>query len=158
MSPFQSTIRMILTSFIVILMGLAFAGIFGWAIYQTWMTSEAAPPQYSEALLYVATAIASLVGGVVAVSFGQKPPANVKPADSRVARKLQGFATLAGDPNGVGWHTVLISIYSLIYIVWGLAAIATWIFRTPQTPDLLRNLAVTAVGMFLPIAKAFLTD
>jgi hypothetical protein len=51
-----------------------FAGMFGWAIVKTWQSKT--KPDFGDAFLYVASAIAALVGGIVAVAFGQASPKN----------------------------------------------------------------------------------
>ncbi len=149
-------VRTILTALMVILTGLAFAGIFAWAMYQTWAASPGLPPEYSEALLYVATAVAALVGGIVAVSFGLKPPQDG--ATSRLKRNLKGLSSIPGAPTAVVLQPALLSAYALVYIVWGAAAIATWIFRSPETPDIVKNLATTFLGMVIPIVGAFFSQ
>jgi hypothetical protein len=71
------SIRQILTLFMVVAAILAFAGMFGLGFYQTWNSPPDTTPKYSEPFLYVAIALAALVGGIVAVGFGQKPPTNL---------------------------------------------------------------------------------
>jgi len=40
--------------------------------------------------------------------------------------------------------------------VWGIAALVTWIFRTAVTPDIVKNLATTFLGLAVPIVATFM--
>lgn len=110
-----------------------FASLFGWTVFQTWRAAPGNPPKYSDAFVYVTTALASLVGGIVAVAFGQ-PQA--------LARSLD-------------WLAILTIIYAAIYVVFGILALTTWIFRTRETSALLKTLATTFLGLAVPVVTAF---
>jgi hypothetical protein len=134
-------------------------------------------PQYE----YVATVLAGLIGGVAAMAFNleypkvpekpgaiqkadakgeAEPPAKVeaaaeqkvelKLADIRVAR----FEAALGLINVKGWQNFAKVSYVLIYFVVGLVAIITWVGRD-NTPNLVKNLALIAFGMFIAIARSF---
>jgi hypothetical protein len=77
-----------------------------------------------------------LVGGIVAVAFGQPAPAAFGLAEPR---------------------SLLLSIYAFVYVLVGLAAIVTWVALQPQcTPLIVRNLATTFLGLLLPVVANFL--
>jgi hypothetical protein len=45
-----------------------------------------------------------------------------------------------------------------VYIVLGIAAAVTWVFNPNETSALVKNLAVTFVGMAIPIVGGFFRD
>jgi hypothetical protein len=87
---------------------------------------------------YVATALAALVGGVAAVFLGvQGERANV---------------AFAGW-NASDWIRLA---YVIIYIVYGSVAIAVWVTTGTDTSLLLKNLAVTFLGLVGPAVGGYL--
>ena len=114
---------------------LGFAALFGFGLIQTWQKRTPPPPEYSDAYLYVSTAIAALVGGIVAVAFGVEPP------------KPTLWVT--------DWNQGLIGLYALIYIILGVGAAATWVAKSDVTPPLVKNLATTFLGLAIPIVSTF---
>ena len=124
----------IITVVIAFVMISFFAGLFGWGILQTWRAKGGNPPSYSDAFVYVATALAALIGGIVAVAFGQSETKDLVITD---------------------WVTVLTVIYAITYIVLGVLSLATWVLRTQVTPSLLKNLATTFLGLAIPIVATF---
>jgi Na+-transporting methylmalonyl-CoA/oxaloacetate decarboxylase gamma subunit len=140
--PVRKTVSIVL----VVLTGLAFAVFFAWAIIQAWASAPGTSPKLNDAFSYVSTAIAALVGGIVAVAFGLKqPPSSSK---ERLKNSLNGLRDL-------GVSQVLLVIYVVIYLVCGVVAIVTWVIRPPETPELVKNLAVTFVGMLIAITGAY---
>jgi len=140
--------RTVVSITIVILTGLAFAAIFVWAIVQTWASAPGMTPKTSDSFSYVSTALAALVGGIVAVGFGLKQPPTNPPSAGRLARSLDGLSRL-------GVSQVLLILYVLLYFACGFGALVTWVLRTPETPELVKNLAVTFLGMLIAIVGAF---
>lgn len=110
-----------------------FAGLFGWSVIQTWRAAPGSPPTYSDAFVYVATALAALVGGIVAFAFGQAK----------------------GTAATLDWLAILTGVYAVVYVVLGLLTLLTWVFKTRETPVLLKNLATTFLGLAIPIVAAF---
>jgi hypothetical protein len=132
---------------------VAFAGMFGWGMYKVWTKN---PKPDSDAFIYVATALAALIGGIVAVGFGQKPPAFASATIAHNASALGIFLTSL--PNW-GWAEVLGGIYATIYVVFGIAAIVTWVVGPANpTPPIVKNLATTFLGMALPIIASFFRE
>lgn len=128
---------------------VAFVAMFGWGMYKVW-TKNTKPD--TDAFVYVATALAALVGAIVAVGFGQKPPDHVSGPLSSNALALGAFLI---SPRW-DWAAVLGGAYATVYVLFGIAAIVTWVAgpATP-TPPLVKNLATTFLGMALPIIAAF---
>jgi hypothetical protein len=131
---------------------LAFAGMFGRGIYKVW-TKSTKPD--SDAFVYVATALAALVGGIVAVGFGQKPP----PSGVNFAAQtsLVALGALVSPLTALNWAEILGAAYATVYVLFGLAAIVTWTMgpNSVPTPPLVKNLATTFLGMAIPIISAF---
>jgi hypothetical protein len=127
----------VLTLFLVAVAIFAFAAIFVGAMYDTWIMAHC-PPRNETAtpFTYVGTTLAALVGGIVAVAFGQPPP------------KVFHLTTV--DPRNV-----MITIYSIIYVVVGLAAVATWMYWPDCTALIIKNLATTFVGLAVPIVANY---
>lgn len=122
-----------LTVFVAFVLIAFFAGSFGLGIAQTWRAQPGNPPNYSDAFVYVATALASLVGGIVAVAFN----------------------ATEGLSKAVDWVTVLTIVYSVTYVLFGVAALLTWMFKARETPILLKNLATTFLGLAITIVATF---
>ena len=134
---------------------VAFVGIFGLGVFQTWVAPSGQPPPYSQAFLYVATLLAALVGGTVLVGLGEspkpQPPIQMgKPnLRQRLATLLHGlFGFLRGYEN---WQLILQVVFAGAYVLMGLLAVGTWMFRTEETADLLKNLATSFMGLAVSI-------
>jgi hypothetical protein len=118
--------------FLVAVMSLvvlaAFVGVFVLVVIN--------PDQASnEALTYVWTGVSVLVGGVVAVAYGQPPPKR------SLLREL--------TPN------VIVLAYAWAYMLVGIAAVVVWVI-VPSAPLLVHNAATTFLGLLLPIVSSFL--
>jgi hypothetical protein len=136
---------------------LGFAALVGYALAQTW-TSETTP-SFTDWYLYFATALTGLVGSVVAAGFGQKLPEAAPEAESgRLARNVAGLGSLAKAVPTAKAKAIVASVYAGVYILWGLAAIVTCMFRSSVAPDLVKSLAGVASGLFLAIARSFVTE
>jgi hypothetical protein len=140
--------RTIVSIFLVILTELAFAAFSLWAMIQTWVAAAGSIPRFSEPFAYFSTAIAALVGGIVAVGFGLKPPPGPSSGPGRLTRSLNGLSRL-------GISQVLLTIYVMVYLVCGVGAILTWVIRPPETPDIVKNLALAFMGMLIPVVTAY---
>jgi hypothetical protein len=105
----------------------AYVGAFGWAVF-----GEA---RENEALAYIWTGVSVLVGGVVAVAFGQEP---------------------SSEKTAIGLsRDDIVVAYAWTYVVVGMVAIGCWIYL-PAPPDLVKNAATTFFGLLLPIVSAYL--
>jgi len=95
-------------------------------------------PVNGEAFLHVATIIAGLIGGIVAVGFGQKPPPGngasrlrscprMKKVKMRVRFKtflaLGRLVLLTRDVPSDTWRSIAGGVYAVVYFVWGIAAL-----------------------------------
>lgn len=49
------------------------------------------------------------------------------------------------------------SAYVIVYLVLGIVAVTTWIAHPNEITGLVKNLALTFVGLLIPIASAYLT-
>lgn len=110
----------------------AFVGIFGWTVFR----SPTGEGPANEALAYVWTTVSVLVGGVVAVAYGQPEPN--KPL---LVRFVPELITL---------------VYAWAYMIVGIAAVITWLIYGEKTVLLIENAATTWLGLVVPIVSAFL--
>ncbi len=124
---------------------LTYGALAGWAIIQVWTAVDVAPVP-NEAVTYVESALAGLVGGIVATAFGISPP----------SRKLSGISNLstAGATSG----QLVGVIYVVIYFLVGIASIIAFVFQFETSSDLVKNLALIALGMIIPIVVGFFAN
>ncbi len=151
-------IRTTLTVLVTLAALAGFAAIFGLSIAASW---RGATPSWatSENFIYVATALAGLVGGIVAVGFGQKPPdPPAMPSANRVSRSITGLGNVLLAGRAVNLRQLLGSAYAIVYFVLGLGAITVWALRGGATLELVKNLASVSFGLFIAIARAFLSE
>lgn len=106
---------------------VAYVGAFAWALF-----GGAAD---NEALAYIWTGVSVLVGGVVAVAFGQEPNEN------------KGSLGLSRDD--------IIIAYAWTYVGIGMTAMGAWVYLE-NPPPLVKNAATTFFGLLLPIVSAYL--
>ena len=99
----------------------------GVALWKTIAASGAAP-SFSDAFLYIATALAGFVGGIVAFEFGV--------SDGSGSRRTQRFGRILWPKGPAGWQNAIGGLYAITYVVLGIATIA--------------------LGLFIGIASAFL--
>lgn len=159
---------------------VGFVYMFGTGIVDTFTAPTDAPPKvYDEAFLYVATVLAGLVGGLVAVGFGQKYAlGEFKKDDGTEGTKIKVASTndvteatasvtmlkfvslgnLVMPSISINARAILASIYTLVYILCGVGAVFIWATRAAQTPDLVKNLATTFLGLALPIVIAWFSE
>jgi hypothetical protein len=145
----------ILTAAVVLVVLLLFAVLFGLAIVSVWQSSS--KPGYNEGFLYAATALATLVGGVMAVAFNVRPPAPSPPLTSSPPPPPGPLPIIhaAIDRLPPALPAILATLYVVVYMVLGLAAVITWVVRPGQTSDVVKNLATTFLGLALPIVSSF---
>jgi hypothetical protein len=97
--------------------------------------------------MFVATALVGLIGGIVAIEFGQPPP--TIPGASILNQVQYLFSAADLKP-------VVLSLYAVTYVICGLAAIATWVIKTKVATPLVATLAQVSFGLFIAIARAYL--
>lgn len=145
----------VLTALLALGAAVGFVIIFGKAITDVWGAKAGVPPTQNDAFLYVATAIATLVGGVVALGFGvQIPPDEVKNA-TLMQTSTRALGALVW-PNATTVRSIIGSIYAVVYILLGAAAVVAWITHAPETSPLVKNLATTFVALIIPIINGYL--
>lgn len=121
-----------------------YAIVSGTAILAVWNAIGSAPTPGAP-LTYLFTALAGLVGGIVAVAFGVSPQTG----------KLGGLSNLS--TAGMSAKDWIGGVYVVVYLLVGLTAVVTWFIRDPLTSDLVKNLAVVTVGMIIPIVAGYFT-
>jgi hypothetical protein len=148
-----------LSAVVVLVIIVAFAYVFGTEIWHCWKPPE---PGWIQPLHSLLNSLATLVGGIVAVSFAIKPPS--KPGAPRGLHALwQVNLTSLGQfaaPVGTERLQVLLgAIYAIVYVILGFAAIGTWAYRGSAitSPDV-KGLASTFAGMIPPIVMAFFSQ
>jgi hypothetical protein len=179
-SPLPPGVVAFLKGFVVFAALVAFASMFGAGIYRTWTATAVHPPVFNEPFLYIATTIAALMGGIVAVGFGQKPPippqgpstetsliTRITSQHGAVGAELLFLGGLnitslarfllsavrATDPET--WQKILASLYAIVYFFWGIASVLTWVVHPSEAPELVKNLATTFLGLAIPVAAGF---
>jgi hypothetical protein len=130
---------------------VAFALLFSVGIVQVWIATSGSPPHYDQPFLDLATGIGTFVGGVVAVAFGIKPTS--QPNQSMLRRNLASLGAVPFVPTDL--RPFLGGLYAVVYVALGIAAVATWIVHPNESSDLVKNFAVTFVGLALPIIGAY---
>jgi hypothetical protein len=134
------------------------------AISATW--TQSATPHFTDAFTYVATALAGLIGGLLAAGLGQKldrsliaDPAGaaghtgwLADAARRGLRAVGAFVAVHEN-----WQKLVASASAIAYVVVGIAAIVTWVARPDTSPELVKNLSSLAFGLAIPTARAFMT-
>lgn len=155
----------IVTVFLVVAVLLGFAAIALSAIYQTFDQTET--PVFNATRIYIANILTSLVGGIVALGFGQAPAAsNNQDGNGKFARQTLALGKMlsprlnapqlpsTGSPKSDKAQKILGVAYALVYIFLGIAAIITW-WLDDNPPDLIKNLATVALGLIVPIVAGF---
>jgi len=168
-----STSQRVLVGLLVFAALLGFAVMLGRAIYLTFTLAQA--PTFSDTYSYVANVLGGLVGGIVAIGFGQSPPPMPADGPNIIARNAAGVGSLitadtspAGRqpqpapsavraPSNMRSQEIIGLIYAIVYILLGIAAIVAWV-SDEYPPDLVSNLATVSIGLFVPIVAAFFRE
>jgi hypothetical protein len=147
----------------------AFGLMYLWTIVQT-LRNRANPPTNSPQYVYVATALAGLVGGVFAMVFNEHLPtetvatrATDDGSGSPMVQKRIVYGPTSAllalknsvTPTPDNLLSYVTSAFVAVYLVVGLAAIATWVIASDKTPDLIKNLSLITIGLFIAIARSF---
>lgn len=129
---------------------LGFVYLYGRAMIES--VSAGSSPVYSEGYIYVATILAGLVGGVAALGLGQSGVNGIR--RQAVWRALG--RTLAPFQTENVQNTLAI-VYTVVYIVAGIAALLVWITAPAEQPvhEMIRNLALIFLGLAIATAQAF---
>ncbi len=113
--------------------------------------ASGARSDFTDNVNYLATALAGLIGTVVASMFGQELGEN----KARAAPGAQAVAAanhLLIDVGG--WRNKLSTFYAITYFLFGFIAIATWAFSL-YSPEMIKNLATISLTLLLAIARSF---
>src|SRR3954471_21961158 len=125
----------------VLLIGglLAFVGLYGYFIYEIWDAAGKKPPKLDKQLVYIASALGGILGTFFAVALG------VQRKDSDInQQELKLGPTLVGESKQVS--DVLATAALWAYFAVGVAAGATALLKTVQTPDSIKAIAATFGG------------
>jgi cytochrome c biogenesis protein CcdA len=171
------TVRKYLVLFIVLAALAGFAVMVSRAMYLT--LAETTIPEFSDTYTYVASILAGLVGGIVAVGFGQSPLEHGPGGPNVLARNAAGLAAflsgeqphslLAGSPtvqnetrrdpgNRSGLSEAAGLAYAVVYVVLGIIAVVVWVAKEDLTPNLVKNLASVSLGLLIPIVVTFFRE
>lgn len=158
--------RKLLEVMIVILAIFGYVAVSVYIFYEAFQLSK--DPQYetNTAIAYIASGLTGLVGGIVAVAFGveQDIPPNdplIKVVDhsspKRMAMKTKSLGSLSSPnpSNGNNHREKIGMIYTVAYILIGLAAIIIWVFLDEKASQSVKNMATTFLGLVLPIVIAY---
>lgn len=142
------TIRQQLAAWMALMAAVGFVVTLGWQLYAIWTTPSDVVVGSNPRLDYLASGLVGLVGGVVAVGLGQKPPSG--------ERATWRFANVVG--RGISSNTnvakFLAIAYVIVYFVVGIAALATWVARPHTTPPI-NSFAVSFLGLAFAVVSDF---
>ena len=142
-----------LIALIVLAVILAFIYIFTTEIWYSW---NPPPPDWILDLHDPISALASLVGGVVAVSFAVKPSSKQKPLGSPHLANFLSLGQIIAPPGNEKLKIALGAIFAGAYVCLGLVAIGTWAYvGSTNTSADVKSLATNFGGMISPIVLAF---
>ena len=148
--------RSIVASVLSVLALLAFAGI---GIYYSVLAIRGqglGGP--GDVLTYLWNGIGALVGGFVAASFGLKLKGDDDPQNgTAVQRSIRSLGvTATTEKVSQKSRAVIGGSYLAVYVVVGLVATVAWAVAQGNTPEIVRTLATTFIGLALPIVSTFL--
>jgi hypothetical protein len=128
---------------LTVLVLIAFVWLFAPELWRELMTptrtfsQQIAAQQVTDPRTYVTTAVAALVGGVVAIFLG------VEGAKADLANTWE-------------WVDYIRVVYVVVYVLFGSAAIVAWVRNSDGTSLSVKNLAVTFIGLVTPAVAAYL--
>lgn len=129
---------------------LAIAGFAFMVLRAIWQTIEMdTTPPISDQYTYVATGLAGLVGGVVAVGLGQANPS--RGGDGNNAAASTGMSRVLPSNSVRSWAMVG---YTAVFVILGAACVALWV-QDSHPADLVKAEASVALGLFIPTAGAY---
>lgn len=100
---------------------------------------------------YLASGLAGLVGGIVAIGLGQKP--------LHEQAKRSAITGLSGILNpSAPSRTGLAVLYAIAYFLVGFAAIVTWISRSAESTAAINSFAVSFLGLVTAVVTAFFSN
>lgn len=138
----------VLTNFIVVLAWLGYVACNVYILYMAWFDT----PVDNKNVLYLASALTGLVGGIVATAFGIETDDSGSTRSSTLTLKAQN---LAGMVVSKSTNNFLGMLYLWGYVVVGCLTAAVWLKLGADVPDGIASMAVTFVGMLLAIVIAY---
>jgi hypothetical protein len=122
-------------------------------------------PENNPALLYLASALTGLVGGIVAAAFGVKTKGDGMESMSTGGTptpsgklKIQRIGEFAMGANEEKLKERLGNLYAWAYILIGVASIVIWAVLDAEATQSVTTNATTFIGMMLAIVSAFFKD
>ncbi len=122
-------------------------------------------PETSPALMYIASALTGLVGGIVAAAFGVKTKDDgvgaMNNAESKALSgrlKMQRVGEFAMGANEDKLKERLGNLYAWAYILVGIASIVIWAILSADATQSITTNATTFIGMMLAIVSAFFKE
>ncbi|MEA2308817.1 MAG: hypothetical protein QOG86_1576 [Thermoleophilaceae bacterium] len=108
--------------------------------------------------------LTALVGGVIAVAFGVKPPpAGGGGAADRTAKNIGALANVLAakpltdpEPPSDATQSAVAKAYVVAYLLAGFAAAVTWVVNGDDALEFVKTLASAWGGLVIAIAGAFL--
>ncbi|CAL2080306.1 conserved membrane hypothetical protein [Tenacibaculum sp. 190524A05c] len=122
-------------------------------------------PETSPVLMYLASALTGLVGGIVAAAFGVKTDndgvdaMNTGGSSATAGKiKMQRVGEFAMGANEEKLKEKLGTLYAWAYILVGIASIVVWAMLNADASQSITTNATTFIGMMLAIVSAFFKD
>ncbi|WP_405925190.1 hypothetical protein [Streptomyces sp. NBC_00035] len=119
------------------------------------ISAQGSAPKFNDAYLYVTTALSTLVGGVVALGFGQKPPSNDDNPPLPVTEAVEGLSAVVTGKKPADVGAWIGAAYAILYVLLGIVAIILWMVKPDLVADPVKALASTFLGLALPIARGY---
>lgn len=145
----NKTVVLYLRALLALAALIGFMYLYGRAIIES---GAAAAPVYTDAYIYVATALAGLVGGVAATGLGQS-------LDNRLRGRtfFMYLGKVLAPFQAENLQNTLAIVYTVVYIIYGIAAIIAWVAAPADSAvvEMVRNLALIFIGLALATAQNF---
>jgi hypothetical protein len=133
----------VLTLAMVVLAITAFAALWIYVLAIVWRASGPNPPVFNDAVQYLAPILTALIGGIVAMVFGVS-----------IATPPHGFLESSQILLSFKPSTWIYGVYIIGYLVLGASAGVTWVAKTAVTPPLVKNFAMTTIGLVVAVVSA----
>lgn len=121
----------------------AFCALWIYILVTVWKSAGGTPPVFNDAVQYLAPVLTALVGGIVALVFG------VSIAQPPHSGLQASFALVSFTPA-----TWIYGVYVIAYLALGAASGVTWVARSSVTPALVKNYAMSAIGLLVAVVGA----
>ncbi|WP_374474676.1 hypothetical protein [Zoogloea sp.] len=122
---------------------LGFAALWLYIIDRVWRNTAPTPPVFNEAVQYIAPSLTALIGGIVAMLFGVSL--------EKTSQHLFGATLTLLSFERTTW---LYGAYIVIYLLLGVASAVTWICKADTIPALVKNFAMTTIGLIVAVVGA----